>query len=100
MTLVMFALLFVFVILGVNVTYIIHVLMKERPVTPSEPIVDEAIDYRDVGTQTEPEDLQKYTIESLRSELREHGMTTMGNKNEVIERVMRLRAGVRWSSAM
>jgi hypothetical protein len=100
MTLVMFALLFVFVILGVNVTYIIHVLMKERPVTPSEPIVEEAIDYRDVGTQTEPEDLQKYTIESLRSELREHGMTTMGNKNEVIERVMRLRAGVRWSSAM
>ena len=43
--------------------------------------------------QSEPENLNRYTVEALKDELRYFDLSTRGTKQEVMERVARLRAG-------
>ena len=44
-----------------------------------------------VGVQTDVEDLSRFTVEALKDELRSHDMRTAGTKQDIMDRVVRLR---------
>ena len=52
-----------------------------------------AVRMQEAAVQTEPENLNHYTVEALKDELRYFDLSTRGTKQEVMERVARLRAG-------
>ena len=47
---------------------------------------------RNVGVQTDVEDLSRFTVEALKDELRSHDMRTAGTKQDIMDRVIRLRS--------
>ena len=47
---------------------------------------------KNAGVQTDVEDLSRFTVEALKDELRSHDMRTAGTKQDIMDRVVRLRS--------